>query len=207
MKNNKLIFNAMKKYFMLMAIIAVAFLFGACKKVPQAEMDAANLALQQAKTAQADVYLVADYQALQDSINAINVIIESKKGKVFGNFKEPKQKLNDVSTKAAELVTKTEARKSEIKDELAASQNSIAEIMAENNQLINMAPKGKEGKQAIEAIMSDLNMINSSVNEVPAMVQNGELFAAQSKTNAAQQKAKEINTELKTVIEKYAKKN
>ena len=207
MTNNKLNLKAMKKFFLLTAIIVVAIMFSACKKVPQAEMDAATLALQQAKTAQADVYLVADYVALQDSLNAITVSIESKKGKVFGNFKEPKQKLNDVSAKAAELVTKTETRKSEIKNEVAASQNSIAEIMAENSKLVAMAPKGKEGKQAIESIMSDLNMINSSVNEVPAMVQNDELLAAQTKIDAAQQKAKEINTELKTVIEKYAKKN
>jgi hypothetical protein len=197
----------MKRFFLLTAIIAVAILFSACKKVPQAEMDAATLALQQAKTAQADVYMVADYVALQDSLNAITVSIESKKGKVFGNFKEPKQKLNDVSMKAAELVTKTEARKSEIKNEVTASQDSVAEIMAENSKLVAMAPKGKEGKQAIESIMSDLSMINSSVNEVPAMVQKDDLLAAQTKINAAQQKAKEINTELKIAIEKYAKKN
>jgi hypothetical protein len=207
MINNKLNFRAMKRFFLLTAIIAVAILFSACKKVPQAEMDAATLALQQAKTAQADVYMVADYVALQDSLNAITVSIESKKGKVFGNFKEPKQKLNDVSMKAAELVTKTEARKSEIKNEVTASQDSVAEIMAENSKLVAMAPKGKEGKQAIESIMSDLSMINSSVNEVPAMVQKDDLLAAQTKINAAQQKAKEINTELKIAIEKYAKKN
>lgn len=197
----------MKKYFVSIAIISLAILFVACKKVPQAELDAATLALQQAKDAQADVYLVADYLALQDSLNAITVSIESKKGKIFGTFKEPKQELNDVSAKAAELVTRTEARKSEIKNEVTMAQDSVAGIMAENNKFIEMAPKGKEGKQAIESIMSDLNMINSSVNEVPSMVQNGDLLAAQTKMNAARQKAKEINTELKTVMEKYTKKN
>ncbi len=196
----------MKKYFVWLAAVAVAVIFGACSKAPQAEMDAARTAVGQAKQAQADIYLIADYLALEDSLNAINVSIESQKAKVFGSFKSPKQKLAGVSAKANELVTKTEARKTEIKTEVTSAQNLVAQIMAENNQLVGMAPKGKEGKQAIDAIMSDLTMINSSVNEVPSLVESGELLAAQTKINTAQQKAAEINAELKTVMEKYEKK-
>ena len=191
---------------MIFGIVAVAAILGGCKKVPQAEMTAATAALEQAKAAQADIYLVADYMALQDSLNKINVSIESQKAKVFGSFKEPKQKLSQVSAQAGELVAKTETRKQEIKNEVAASQTTISEIMAENNQLIAMAPKGKEGKQALDAIASDMNMISSSVNEVPVLVENGDLLTAQTKVNAAHQKATEINTELKTVLEKYNRK-
>lgn len=196
----------MKKIFVLMMAIALTGVFTSCNKIPQVEMDAATAALEQARTAQADVYLVTDYMALQDSLSKINVEIESQKGKFIGNYKVSKEKLAAVSAQANELVTKTETRKQEIKTEVATAQTKIAEIMAENNQLIEMAPKGKEGKQAIEAISSDLNMINVSVSEVPALVEQGDLMAAQTKINAAQQKATEINTELKTVMEKYTKK-
>ena len=196
----------MKKYFVLITAVIIAQLLGGCKKVPQAELDAASLALQQAKSAGADVYLVADYQALQDSLNVIKVSFETQKGRIFRNYKEPKQKLTDVSAKASELVNKTETRKTEIKNEVQSTQNSVMNIMAENNKLLAMAPRGKEGKQAIDAITSDLNMINASVNDVPVLLENGELLSAQTKINAAQQKAAEINTELKTVVEKYARK-
>lgn len=64
------------------------------------------------------------------------------------------------------------------------------------------APKGKEGKESIEAIKLDLNTIHYSVGEVPVLVANGDLIGAQRKVNAAQQKATAINNELKTVLEK-----
>jgi hypothetical protein len=179
----------------------------ACKKIPQAEIDAAILSLNQAKEAQADVYLVAEYLALQDSLNKINVEIESQNSKMLGSFKQPKQKLTMVSDQAAGLVTKTETRKQEIRTDVAAAQLAITEVMNENSKLIELAPKGKEGKQAIESIMSDLNMINISVTEIPVLVEQGELLTAQTKVNAARQMATQINTELKTVLEKYAKKN
>ena len=75
--------------------------------------------------------------------------------------------------------------------------------MAESNSMVEMAPKGKEGKAAVEAIKVDLATINATVMEVPSMVESGNLLGAQTKVNAAKQKATEINNELKTVLEKY----
>jgi len=75
-------------------------------------------------------------------------------------------------------------------------------LIDENTALLAKAPKGKEGKEAIEAIKLDLAGITASAGEVPALLASGDLLGAQTKINAAQQKATEINTELKTVLEK-----
>ena len=48
---------------------------------------------------------------------------------------------------------------------------------------------------------------STSVSEVPVMIENGDLLNAQTKVKAAQEKAAAINTELKTVLEKYLKKS
>ena len=47
-----------------------------------------------------------------------------------------------------------------------------------------------------------MDAITVSVQEVSGMVASGNLLAAQTKVNAAQQKATQINTELKTVLTK-----
>ena len=197
----------MKKYFMFFAIFGMAVIFGGCAKVPQVELDAANVALEQAVSAQADVYLEAEYLALQDSMNVINTEIEAQKSKLFGNMNDPKQKLIDVAALATELVTKTETRKEEIKTEVELALSALVTLMDENNNYVEMVPKGKEGKEAIEAIKSELAAIATSATEVQGLLESGELLAAQTKVNAASQKATDINTELKTVMEKYMKKN
>ncbi|NCB08272.1 MAG: hypothetical protein EOM73_08925 [Bacteroidia bacterium] len=196
----------MKKYFFVLSIIAATVLFTSCAKAPQAEMDAAKAAIEQAKAAQADLYLEADFLAVQDSLNATLVAIEAQKSKMFGSYGEAKEKLATITAQATELVAKTDVRKEEIKGEVAAAQAAITTMMEENTKMVEMAPKGKEGKEAIEAIKVDLAGISASVAEVPALVESGDLLGAQTKITAAQQKATEINTELKTVLEKAGKK-
>lgn len=196
----------MKKFFIFLAVIASSLIFSSCAKVPQVEIDAAMAALEQAKAAQADVYLEEEYLALQDSLNAVNTEIEAQKSKMFGSYGAAKEKLAEISAQGTELVTKVAAKKEEVKAEVVQAQAEVATLMEENMKMVAVAPKGKEGKEAIEAIKSDLAAISVSANEITGLLESGELLAAQTKANAVKQKATEINTELKTVLEKYARK-
>jgi uncharacterized protein YpmB len=192
----------MKKIFYVLSIAAATLIFTSCAKAPQAEIDAAKAALEQAKTAQADLYVEADYLAVQDSLNAVMVEIEAQSSKLFKSYGKAKEKLVVVTTQATELVAKTDVRKEEIKTEVATAEAATLALIEENNALVAKAPKGKEGKEAIEAIKLDLTAITASVGEVSGLVASGDLLGAQTKVNAAQQKATQINTELKTVLEK-----
>lgn len=192
----------MKKVFYVLSIVAATIMFTSCAKAPQAEIDAAKAALEQAKTAQADLYVEADYLAVQDSLNAVMVEIEAQSSKLFKSYGDAKEKLVVITTQATELVAKTDVRKEEIKTEVATAEAATLALIDENNQLLAKAPKGKEGKEAIEAIKLDLTGITTSVSEVPALIASGDLLGAQTKVNAAQQKATEINAELKSVLDK-----
>jgi outer membrane murein-binding lipoprotein Lpp len=197
----------MKSKFFVLIVMAAAVLFAGCSKLPQAEIDAAKTSLEQAKTAQADIYLVDEFFGIQDSLNVIIVAAEAEKSKMFGNYKEVKAKLEVVTAQSTELVAKTETRKEEIKNDLATAQLEISTLQQENNQLLEIAPKGKEGKEALDAIRADIEGINTSVSDVPGLIESGDLLNAQTKVKAAQEKAAAINTELKTVLEKYMKKS
>jgi hypothetical protein len=197
----------MKKYAYLLSVAAMAAMFYGCNKVPQAEMDAAKAALEKAKTAQADVYLENELLAIQDSLNATLVDIETQRSKVFGDFKKAKANLGKISFEAEELVKNTENRKEQIKNEIAQAQTATLSLLEESNLLLADAPKGKEGKLVPETIKNDLNAIRISVSEIPGLVEKGDLLVAQTRINAAQQKATDINSELKTVLEKYSKRS
>jgi hypothetical protein len=200
--NKKKVIRIMKKIFYVMSIVAAALIFTSCAKAPQAEIDAAKAALEQAKAAQADKYVEADFLAVQDSLNAVMVEIEAQSSKLFKSYGKSKEKLVVITTQATELIAKTEVRKEQIKVEVATVEAATTALIEENNMLVAKAPKGKEGKEAIEAIKLDLTSIATSVSEVPALVASGDLLGAQTKVNAAQQRATEINTELKAVLDK-----
>ncbi len=197
----------MKKVFFVVVMVITAAIFTSCGKLPQAEIDAAKASLDSAKIAQADIYLAEEFFALQDSLNVCVVAAETQKSKMFANYNEVKEKLSAIATQGNELVTKTGDRKEEIKTDLASAQIEISNLLNESNQLMDVAPKGKEGKEALDAIRTDIESINTSISDVPVLIENGDLMNAQTKVKAAQEKAAAINTELKTVVEKYMKRS
>ena len=77
----------------LAAIAMVAFL-SSCGKVPQAKIDATNAAIAAAQTAEAAVYVPAEFAAVQDSMKAIMAEVEVQKSKLFKKFGPAKLKLD-----------------------------------------------------------------------------------------------------------------
>lgn len=196
----------MKKNLIVFALAITGLLLGGCAKPPQAELDAVVASVEKTKIAEADVYLPTQYAALQDSMNAINAEVEIQKSKMFGNYSVVKEKIVALETMAMEVETNTAVKKQQITEEVNALYAQLETLAVENNALVENAPKGKEGKAAIEAIKGELTVIEASVAEIPVMLEAGKLLPAQAKAKAAIEKATALNTELNTVVEKYNKK-
>ncbi len=189
----------------LITVITVAFMTS-CNKVPQVEIDAATLALSEAKAAGADLYLPDQYNAIQDSMNVAMQIIEAKKSKWFARYGESIKQLEAIKVKSAEVVQATQVRKEEIKREVEASLTEVTTLLTEDKDLLAKAPRGKEGKEVLDAITSELAVLETTVGEVSAQLASGDLLGAQSKVNAAKEKAMSIKTELENAIAKKAGK-
>ncbi len=185
------------------AIVMVAVL-SSCGKAPQAEIDAAVAALDSAKVAQADLYVPAEFAAVQDSLNAVVESIEARKGKMFVTFSEEKVKLNALVAQAAVVKTNGEAAKAKMIADLEVMFTDMTALLAENATLITKAPKGKGGAAVIAEIKAEMTAIESSVAEAQAMFTNGEYIGANDKLKAAKESAMAINAELKEAIAKVA---
>ncbi|WP_372772970.1 hypothetical protein [Mangrovibacterium sp.] len=194
-----------KKLMIALTAVSMAVLFSSCGKVPQAEIDAANVAIEAAKTAGADIYVAEDFAALQDSMRSVSENVEAQNGKLFKNFDKVKEQLVVLNQIAAETKTKAEVRKEEVKQEVAALQAELTNLVAQNNELVAKAPKGKEGAAALEAIKGDNSLIETSLNEITELVAAENLMGALDKAKAAKEKALAINGELSEVIAKYSK--
>ena len=185
------------------AIGLVALLFTNCAKIPQAEIDQANAAIEEAKTAGAETYAHDNFIALQDSFNMVMVNLETQNSKMFKNYTTVVEGLAGVTQFAQDVKLETENRKLEVKTEI---QNTIAEVktlIESNRQLILEAPKGKEGTSALVAIKGELDGIEATINEVNNTLESGDYLATLEKTKAAREKANAINVELTEVIAKY----
>jgi hypothetical protein len=144
----------------LAAIAMVAFL-SSCGKVPQAQIDATNAAITAAQTAEAAVYVPAEFAAVQDSMKAVTAGIEAKKSKLFKNFSAEKLKLDATLAAATKVATDAAAKKDEVKKEVETSLAAVKTVIDENKTLITKAPKGKEGAAVLEQIKTEMTTIEA----------------------------------------------
>lgn len=193
--------NKVLKVFGAVALTAV--IFSGCSKVPQAEIDAANDAIAEAKAAGADVYVSESFFALEDSVDAVMMRLEAEKSGLFKNYANSKEELLAVTQYAQDVKQQSEVRKQEVKVEIQNLVTEIKTLIEANRQLITEAPRGKEGTSALEAIKEELNLLEANLIDLNQKTEGGELLAALSSARTSKDKAASINSELTEVIAKY----
>lgn len=174
-----------------------------CSKLPQAEIDAASLAIEEARSAGADVYIPEIYADLQDSLNRVMVNLETQKSKFIRNYSSSREDLAAVGQYAAEVKQQAETRKEALKVEIQQTISEVKTLIATNRQLILEAPRGKEGTSALMTLKGEIDAVETSILETSALFESGDYLATMSKALAAKEKATAINTELSRVITKY----
>jgi hypothetical protein len=185
----------------LAAIAMVAFLSG-CGKVPQVQIDATNAAIEAAKTAEAAVYVPAEFAAVQDSMKAIMADVEVQNGKLFKKFGPAKIKLDATLALANKVAADAAVKKEEVKKEVETLMTEIKTVIEENKTLMKKAPRGKEGAAVLEQMKTEMATIEGSVVEAQGLYDKGAYMDADNKVKAAKERAVGINTELKEAIAK-----
>jgi hypothetical protein len=197
----------MKKNVVLsMLTMAMVVLFASCAKVPQAEIDAASVAVDSAKVAEAAVYVPEQLAQVEDSLKSALAEVETQKSKFFSNYDNATKTLVYVAETAKQVGVNAQARKTQLKEEIVAVIAEVTALVAENKELTKKAPKGKEGKAALEAINAELAVVETTIAECQAAFDNGQYVGTNDKINAAKAKAVSIKDELTAAIEKTAKR-
>ena len=194
------------KHFLNAILIPAALVIvisGGCSNVPQEEIDSARAAIDHAKLAGAERYTPDLYLALQDSMNAVLVRLESEQSKLIKNFSDIKVELEEVIQLADEVTLKTGERKEMLKEEILATISEVKSLIDENRKLLLEAPRGKEGTSALVAIRGEIDAVDAAIDEARIMMDQGDYLTIHEKALAARVSAENIHTELSGVIATY----
>ena len=193
-----------KSLFAVALASAVATSYLGCAKAPGAEVNQAKAAIEAAKAAEAESYVAEQYKSASDSLNAALAAIE-KQNSAFAlsrNYTDAKRQL----ASAVELANKATADAAAAKEaKKAENEKMIVDAKAALDSarlLLQKAPKGKEGAEALTAISTDLSVVDSSLVQASNDMTAGSYAVARDKITAAQEKTASITTELTTAIEK-----
>ena len=193
----------------LVAFSFLVFTLASCAKPPQAEIDAANASIEAAKTAGADRYVPESFNAASEALRSADAAVAEQQAKfaLFRNFDAAKTTLASVSTLATKAVEETTAKKAALQAEVSQAVTDLNALIVANKELLAKAPRGKEGKAALEAIGQEIAVVETVSTEVAAGLANNEdILTLSDKIKPAVEKAKAINTELTDVIAKVKKR-
>ena len=189
----------------LVALSVLVVTLASCAKAPQAEIDAANVSIEAAKTAGAYRYVPESFNAASEALKTALTAVEEQNSKfaLFRNYDAAKTTLASVTTLSTKAVEETTAKKEALKAEVNQAVIDLNALIVANKELLAKAPKGKEGKAALEAIGQEIAVVETVSAEVAAGVANNEdVLTLSEKIKPAVEKAKAINTELTDVIAK-----
>jgi hypothetical protein len=142
-------------------VVAAALVFASCAaKLPQADVDAANAAFADAKTAQADVLAADSFKAASDANDALQANLNAKD---YGKTKNLAKALLDASTKAkTDAATALDAAKAE-------STQLATDIPAEVTSLKALVKKPAAKKaQDYKALVAGVNGADKALADASA---------------------------------------
>jgi hypothetical protein len=186
-------------------IFVLAFMAG-CAKAPQEKVDAAKTGVEAARTAEADRYNADLFNAAQDSLNAAMAEIEAQNSKfaLTRNYDRASAQLESAIANATAAQEGVAAKKEKIKTEAQTLLTSAQTTLDEVKKLMARAPRGKEGREVLEQMQTEVSGVEASMAEANNALTSGDFIGARDKAKAASDKLASLKQELEDAISKKA---
>jgi len=170
------------KYLKVAAVAAIALLaFSCAPKLPQAEVDAATAAFNDAKTAQADVYAADAFKTASAANDTLQADLSSKS---YAKAKTDAKALTDASAAAKAAV---DAGKATMKTSLDASVTALtAELPVVQKELAKALKAGKKAKLDVKPYKTLVADTKAGLADVKTSEDAGNIADAATKATALQ---------------------
>lgn len=182
---------------LVLALIALV----ACAKPPQQQIDAAKAALDEAKTAQADIYAPESLKAAEDKAAALDQELATQQSKFFKSYKVATQLTTELQDLAAKAKEDAVAGKEKAKADAEAAITAAEAAVTAANEALGKAPKGKGSKADIEAMKADVAAAAQDVEAAKADMTTEKYFDAKAKADGAKAKADQVAADVQAAIE------
>jgi hypothetical protein len=180
------------------AIAMMMVMMVSCSQAPQVEMDAASAALEAAKTVEADLYLAAEFTALNDSLAVVVSAVEAEKEKSASarNFKPMAEKLTAITASAEELATRAETVKAETRDQVQNEVAAITLLLTNTKEELGKIVKNRKNAAQLDELANQITVIEATLTEVNTLITNGDYLTALEKVNAGKNMAAAVIAQL-----------
>lgn len=186
-----------------LGIVMLLFVMG-CKEPPTQLLADADAAMQAAQTAEANRYAADLFNAAKDSLNAAQAEVEQQNSKfaLTRNYDRAAALLNSAVAAFNSAKDAAATNKETVKAEAEALLAQVTTKIEDAKKLMAKAPKGKEGRAALEMIQGDISAVETGLSEAQTALTGGDFMTARDKVQAAANKIDSVIGELESAIGK-----
>jgi len=197
-----------KRVSLALAALFLLALIAGCSKAPEAEMQAANQAIEAARTAEAEAYAPAAWRTAQDTLQAANAAKTEQDGKfaLFRSYGKSKEMFVAAQTLANAASAAAETEKEKVKNEVIGLLSQAKAGIDAATAALAKAPKGKDTKAELELIKADLDGLTPAYADAEADFNGGKYLSARTKIQGVIAKAQSITDEIAAAAAKKAGK-
>lgn len=173
-----------------------------CAKVPTEAIESARVSLQTAGEAESDLYLPELYQAAADSFAAAEaeIAVQEATSAITRNYGRVEALLAFVTQAADSSLAATEAAKEQMAVENEGLLLQAEAMLAQVQDLMGRAPRGKDGVIALASIGTDATEASSTAAEARIAQAEGRIYEARELTRTAMDQATALIAELESAI-------
>ncbi len=186
-----------------LGIVVLLFVMG-CKEAPQQLLADADAAMQAAQTAEANRYATDLFNAAKDSLSAAQAEVEQQNSKfaLLRNYDRATALLNSAIAAFKSASDAAATNKEAVRAEADTLMAQLTPKIEAAKKLMAKAPKGKEGRAALEMIQADINAVEAGLSEAQNAMTSNDYLTARDKVQAAMSKIDSVIQELENAIGK-----
>jgi hypothetical protein len=188
----------------IVCAMAVMTLFvTGCSKAPQADIDAAKAALEQAAVAEANVYASEHYAAAEDAMKQLEaeLTVQEEKSSLFRRYGKAKELAAEVKTAGEAAAAAAVSGKEKVQGEAMQTLTATRELLAEVQEMLAKAPTGKGTRADLAAMKADVEGVQTALDEADAAFAAGGYMEAQTGAEAAREVLEQVKADITAAIE------
>ena len=194
----------MHSLFRVGAGIALIMAVVSCGSPPQAELDAAQAALDTARQAGAEAYAADAYN------RAKNTLADARAKSEQGEYEAAKTAAVQAKDQADQARSLAESNKARIRDEAQAIVNRLSNAIGDARAAVDGAPRGKGADDDLDQLRADLGQAGAALTDARNSLGEGNFNAALEQAKSADSKLGQVQSAVQVAaqkIEDYKQKN
>lgn len=186
----------MRSMFRAGALLAFVVTLVSCGSPPQAELDAAQAALDSARQAGAEEYAADAYN------RAKNTLADARAKSESGDYDAAKTTAVQAKDQADQAKSLAESTKARVRDEAQAIVSRVTNAIGDARSAVDGAPRGKGADGDLDQLRADLGQAEASLGSARSSLSSGSFNAALTQAKSAESKLNEVQSAVQVAMKK-----